>query len=198
MVFIELFISLICIPMRYMTSERTFKCMSHNRARNTGPELILRLALWRRGFRYRVNVKYLPGRPDIVLPRYRSAIFVHGCFWHGHNGCKNYTVPKTNTEFWVAKVMRNRERDQEVWRKLEAKGWNVIIVWECELKKGRIEETVERVAGEIVGNGKAYRAEQEKRRRARQDYLKSQKARKDREHALMEEAASKLHPKGLK
>ena len=164
--------------------------MSHNRAKNTGPEILLRQALWRSGFRYRINVKNLPGRPDIVLPKYRTVIFVHGCFWHGHKDCKNYTVPKTNTEFWVAKVTRNRERDQEVWRKLEAKGWNVIIVWECELKKGRIEETVNRVAGEIVRNGEAYRAEQEERKRAWEEYRRERKALKEKENALMKEVKS--------
>ena len=170
-----------------MTPEQRFKCMSHNRAKNTGPEILLRNALWHHGFRYRINAKNLPGRPDIVLPKYRTVIFVHGCFWHGHYGCKNYTVPKTNTEFWVAKVKRNRERDQEEWRKLEAKGWNVIIVWECELKKGRIEETVERVAGEIVRNGEAYRVEQEERRKAREAYRRNQRAKRQKEKELLEE-----------
>ena len=92
-----------------MTPEQRFKCMSHNRAKNTGPELSLRHSLWRQGFRYRVNDKRLPGRPDIVLAQYRTAIFVHGCFWHGHKDCKHYTVPKANTEFWMAKVARNQE-----------------------------------------------------------------------------------------
>ena len=192
MVFIELFISLICDLMRYMISERTFKCMSHNRARNTGPELILRRTLWHQGFRYQLNDKRLPGRPDIVLPKYRTVIFVHGCFWHGHKDCKYHTVPKTNTDFWVAKVARNQERDQEVWRKLEAKGWYVIIVWECQLKKGRIDETVERVAAEIVKNGEAYRAEQETRRKAREEYRREQKAKKERESTLRGELKSHI------
>lgn len=174
-----------------MTPEQRHICMSHNRARNTGPEMLLRHALWRQGFRYRINIKTLPGSPDIVLPKYRTAIFVHGCFWHGHNGCKNYTVPKTNTDFWVAKVARNKERDQEVWRKLEAKGWYVIIVWECQLKKGRIDETVERVAAEIVKNGEAYQAEQEARRKAREEYICEQKIRKEKERYLMKEVAQK-------
>lgn len=181
-----------------MTLQQRFNCMSRNRASNTRPELVLRGKLWRKGFRYRLNDKRLPGRPDIVLPKYRTAIFVHGCFWHGHKGCKNYTVPKTNTEFWVAKVARNQERDQEVWRKLEAKGWSVIIVWECQLKKGRIDETVERVVAEIVQNGEAYRAAQEDRRQSRQEYLRTQKIRKERELSLLEEAAIKRHAKGAK
>ena len=170
-----------------MTPEQRFICMSHNRAKNTGPEMLLRHALWHHGFRYRINTKTLPGSPDIVLPKYRTSIFVHGCFWHGHDGCKYYTVPKTNTDFWVAKVARNKERDQEVWRKLEAKGWYVIIVWEFQLKKGRIDETVERVAAEIVENGETYRKEQVERRMARKEYRKDQKERKAKACNLMNE-----------
>ena len=142
--------------------------MSHIRSVNTKPEVALRRALWRRGFRYRVNVKNLPGSPDIVLPKHRTVVFVHGCFWHGHNGCKEFTVPKTNTEFWVKKVARNQERDQEVWRKLEAKGWSVVIVWECELVKAKFDGTVERVTGEIIENGELYRKHRQERREARE------------------------------
>ena len=170
-----------------MTPEQRFNCMSHNRANNTGPELRLRHALWRWGFRYRVNDRRLPGSPDIVLPKFRTVIFVHGCFWHGHEGCRNYTIPKTHTEFWVAKVARNRERDQEVWRALEAKGWSVVIVWECQLRKADLEGTVGRVAEEIVRNGEMHRRAREDRRRAREEYLRERKARKEREAALLAE-----------
>ncbi len=173
-----------------MTPEQRFKCMSHNRAKNTGPELSLRHALWRQGFRYVVNDKRLPGRPDIVLPKYRTAIFVHGCFWHGHKDCKNYTVPKTNTEFWVAKVARNQERDQEVWRKLEAKGWNVIIVWECQLKKVILDETIDRVTSEIIRNRETYLVVQEDRRKAKEEYRLERKAKREREQSLLEEVKS--------
>lgn len=161
--------------------------MSHIHSSDTKPELRLRHALWRLGFRYRVNDRRLPGSPDIILPKYRTVIFVHGCFWHGHKGCKYYTIPKTNTEFWVAKVARNQERDQEVWRKLEAKGWSVVIVWECQLKKAALDETVERVAEEIVRNGENYRAGLEERRRAREEYQQERKAKKEKEQALLEE-----------
>lgn len=170
-----------------MTPEQRFKCMSHNRAKNTGPELKLRRALWRLGFRYRINERHLPGKPDIVLPKYRTVIFIHGCFWHGHEGCKYYTVPRSNTEFWTAKVARNQERDQEVWRQLEAKGWSVIIVWECELKKHRFEDTVNSVAAEIVRNGEAYHYIQTARKKARALYREEQKSRKEREAALKAE-----------
>ena len=162
---------------------------------STKPELRLRRALWRRGFRYRVNVKGLPGSPDIVLARYRTVIFVHGCFWHGHRGCKYYTVPKTNTEFWVAKVARNQERDQEVWRQLEAKGWSVVIVWECELKEASMDDTVARVAAEVVRNGENYRAEKEERRRAREEYLREQREKKEKEASL--KATLPVFRKGL-
>ena len=173
-----------------MTPEQRFICMSHNRAKNTGPEMLLRHLLWRLGFRYRINAKDLPGSPDIVLPKYRTTVFVHGCFWHGHKDCKYYTVPKTNTEFWEAKVARNQERDQEVWRKLEAKGWSVIIVWECQLKKAKLEETIDRVAKEIVRNGEAYRAAQIERKQAREEYRQERRERKEREQSLLEEVKS--------
>lgn len=151
-----------------LSKEERSELMSHIRSVNTKPEVALRRALWQRGFRYRVNVKNLPGSPDIVLPKHRTVVFVHGCFWHGHNGCKEFTVPKTNTEFWVKKVARNQERDQEVWRNLEAKGWSVVIVWECELVKAKFDGTVERVTGEIIENGELYRKHRQERREARE------------------------------
>ena len=157
---------------------------------STKPELELRHALWRQGFRYWINDKRLPGKPDIVLPKYRTDIFVHGCFWHGHRDCKYYAVPKTNTAFWMAKVARNQERDQEVWRKLEAKGWSVIIVWECQLKKANLNETIDRVAAEIVRNGKAYLATKEERKKALEEYRREREERKKREQSLLEEVKS--------
>lgn len=157
---------------------------------STMPELWLRHALWHQGFRYRVNDKRLPGRPDIVLPKYRTVIFVHGCFWHGHTDCKYYTVPKTNTEFWVAKVARNKERDQEVWRKLEALGWSVIIVWECQLKKGVLEETVKWVADEIRHNGELLRCTREERNKAREEYRQARRILKEKKQSLLKEVKS--------
>ena len=154
-----------------LTPNQRHQNMAAIHSSNTKPEVRLRHAIWELGYRYRVNDKRLPGSPDIVLPKYGSVIFVHGCFWHGHKGCKNYTIPKTNTEFWVAKVKRNQERDQEVWRKLEAKGWSVIIVWECELEKSRLPDTIAHISAEIKENGALYqqrkaerRAERERRR----------------------------------
>lgn len=173
-----------------LTPEQRHKAMAAIHSSSTKPELKLRRALWRLGFRYRINEKHLPGKPDIVLPKYRTVVFIHGCFWHGHKDCKNYTVPKTNTEFWTAKVARNKERDQEVWRKLEAKGWSVVIVWECQLKKVNLDDTVARVSAEIVRNGEAYRAAQKERRKAREEYLQERKAQKEREQSLLEEVKS--------
>ena len=170
-----------------MTPEQRFKCMSHNRAKNTSPELKLRHALWHMGFRDRVNDKRLPGSPDIVLPKYKTAIFVHGCFWHGHKDCKNATTPKSNTDFWTAKIARNQQRDQEVWRQLEAKGWSVIIVWECQLKKAVLEETIQRVDAEIHLNGQKLQKEREARKAAHLAYRQEMKARKELEAALKAE-----------
>ena len=154
---------------------------------STKPELRLRHALWRLGFRFRVNYRRLPGSPDIVLPKYRTVIFVHGCFWHGHKGCKNYTIPRTNTDFWTAKVARNQERDQEVWRQLEAKGWFVIIVWECELKKSIIDATLVRIHNEILHNREVFLLTQEERRKAREDYQREMRRRKENELLITEE-----------
>lgn len=154
---------------------------------NTKPELKLRKELWRKGFRFRINDKQLPGKPDIVLPKYHTIIFVHGCFWHGHKGCKFYTTPKTNTDFWTNKIARNQERDQAVWRQLEAKGWAVIIIWECQLKKAEQHNTVNRVAEEIRRNGEIYTHEQEKRREARIAYIEERRMLRERESALKSE-----------
>ena len=154
---------------------------------DTKPEIVLRHELWRRGFRYRVNDRRLPGSPDVVLPRYRTVVFVHGCFWHGHKGCSKYTVPKTNTEFWTAKVARNQARDQEVGRKLEAQGWAVVIVWECELEKAHLADTIDRVVSEILHNGELLRAAKDARRASRTDYLLTRRALSIRESAHLAE-----------
>ncbi len=175
-----------------MTSAQRSYNMSQIHSSSTTPERKLRHTLWRLGFRYKINDKRLPGSPDIVLPKYRIVIFVHGCFWHGHTDCKYYTVPKTNTEFWMAKIARNQERDQEVWRKLEAKGWSVIIVWECQLKKANFDETVARVTAEIFRNGEAYRTVQEERKKAREEYRRERREQKEREQSLLEEVKSLL------
>ena len=108
--------------------------MSRIRGKNTKPELLLRSLLHRAGFRFRLHAGKLPGRPDIVLPKYRTVVFVHGCFWHRHEGCSNATMPKTRTDFWQEKFARTVERDLQKQRELEALGWRVLTVWECELR----------------------------------------------------------------
>ena len=158
--------------------------MSHIHGTDTDIELLVRKRLHANGFRYRVNVKELPGKPDILLPKYRTAIFVNGCFWHGHKDCKYYTIPKSNTDFWISKVSRNQERDQEVWRQLEAKGWAVIIVWECQLKKSVINETISRLVEEIHRNGEVFRKIQENRNASRESYRKEMKERKEKERRV--------------
>ena len=114
--------------------------------KDTNPEMVVRQYLWGHGFRYRLNHPRLPGKPDIVMRKYRTCIFVNGCFWHGHEGCRYYTMPKTNTEFWVNKVKRNKERDVKVQHELAAMGWHCITIWECELKPKVREKTLESLA----------------------------------------------------
>ena len=127
----------------HLTIEQRHKNMAAIRSRDTKPEMVVRKFLWSRGFRYRVNNPRLPGHPDIVLRKYHTCIFVNGCFWHGHEGCKYYRVPKMNTEFWERKISRNRERDREEQKQLARMGWHCITIWECELKGERREKTLE-------------------------------------------------------
>lgn len=117
-----------------LTSERRSRNMSRIRGRNTKPELRLRSLLHRAGFRFRLHARELPGRPDIVLPKYRTVIFVHGCFWHRHPGCKNATTPSTRRNFWQKKFDENVRRDARSSAELEGAGWTLLTVWECELE----------------------------------------------------------------
>lgn len=127
----------------HLTIEQRHKNMAAVKSKDTKPEMVVRKYLWSRGFRYRVNNPRLPGHPDIVLRKYHTCIFVNGCFWHGHEGCKYFRMPKTNTEFWERKISRNRERDREEQKQLARMGWHCITVWECELKGERREKTLE-------------------------------------------------------
>jgi DNA mismatch endonuclease (patch repair protein) len=142
-----------------MTPQQRHYCMSRIRSKDTTPERRVRQWLWQHGYRYRLCMKGVPGKPDIVMRKYRTAIFVNGCFWHGHkvifpsvetrhgtslqivnsSCCK---IPKTNREFWVAKIQRNQERDQKNYRILEENGWQVIVLWECQLKPKKLEQTM--------------------------------------------------------
>ena len=133
-----------------MTPEQRHRCMSRIGSKGTKPELAVRRWLWGHGYRYRLNVKSVPGRPDIVMRPYRTAIFVNGCFWHGHEGCKAFKTPQSNTAFWEAKIARNRLRDRQNYDILHRNGWNVVVVWECQLTTKRLEQTMRRV--ELVLN----------------------------------------------
>lgn len=159
-----------------MTPEQRHRCMSHIRSKATKPELLVRQWLWNHGYRYRLNVKSVPGKPDIVLRPYRTAIFVNGCFWHGHNvrmrECGNALmreggnalmrecvensacckIPQTNRTFWLEKIRRNQERDKRNYQTLQDNGWQVIVVWECQLKANKIERTMREV--ELALNNK--------------------------------------------
>ena len=122
--------------------------MSHIRSTNSKPEEIVRKYLFAHGFRYRKNVKTLPGCPDIVLPKYHTVIFVNGCFWHKHD-CPRFVWPSSNQDYWEPKILRNVERDQRNTEKLKSLGWQVVTVWECELKKNIREQTLARIAKDL-------------------------------------------------
>ncbi|MFC5698359.1 very short patch repair endonuclease [Pseudomonas sp. GCM10022186] len=107
--------------------------MSRIRGKDTQPEMTVRRAIWAAGLRYRLHDKRLPGSPDLVFPGQRTVVFVHGCFWHCHDGCKDFRIPKTRTEWWAEKLARNKARDSEVRAELEAAGWHVFVIWECEV-----------------------------------------------------------------
>lgn len=125
--------------------------MSQIKSKNTKPEETVRKFLFSSGLRYRKNDKRYPGKPDIVLPKYKTVIFVNGCFWHGHEGCKYYVTPKSNTDYWLPKIQRNILRDDENKRILEQQGWRVIVVWECQLKGANKVETLGNLIKNIKG-----------------------------------------------
>jgi len=116
--------------------------MSMIKGKNTKPELLVRKFLFQNGFRYRLNYSKLPGKPDNVLPKYKTVIFVNGCFWHGHEGCKYFVVPKTRTEWWIDKIKETKKRDIYKAEKLKQLGWMIQVIWECELKRGMVDETL--------------------------------------------------------
>lgn len=116
--------------------------MSQIKGKNTKPEMLVRKFLFAHGYRYKLHDKKLPGKPDIVLPKYKTVIFVHGCFWHGHTNCKYYVVPKTNTDWWLNKINRNIANDAKAVKALKRDGWKIITVWECDLKPAKVEKTL--------------------------------------------------------
>ena len=127
------------------------KNMSHIRSTNSKPEEIVRRYLFSKGLRYRKNVRTLPGKPDIVLPKYKTIVFVNGCFWHMH-GCSRSRLPKSNLDYWKPKLEKNLQRDKIEYEELKSLGWKIIIVWECELKKKVQAQNLERIKQTILGN----------------------------------------------
>lgn len=119
--------------------------MSQIRSGNTKPEMLVRRFLHTQGFRYKLHDKKLPGKPDIVLPKFKTVIFIHGCFWHGHANCKYYVVPKTRTDWWLNKINANKANDTKAAKALKKEGWKVITVWECKLKPGKFEKALDKI-----------------------------------------------------
>ena len=157
--------------------------MSRIRGKNTKPEILVRKGLHARGFRFRLHNKKLPGSPDIVLPKYGVAIMVNGCFWHGHKGCRYATKPKSNIEFWETKIARNLHRDEVTTAHLEALGWTVITVWECELRNSsQLDERLNALAEDIRYAGEVKRVKDMNKRQSRVA------ARREREELLRKQA----------
>lgn len=123
--------------------------MSRIKGKNTKPEMLVRRFLHSQGYRYRLHAKNLPGKPDIVLPKYKTVIFVHGCFWHGHQGCKYYVVPKTKTDWWLNKINGNIANDHKKKLAIQELGWRVITLWECDLKPAFIEQSLSKLITQI-------------------------------------------------
>jgi len=166
-----------------LNTQQRHHCMSRIRGKNTKPEILVRKGLHARGFRFRLHNKKLPGSPDIVLPKYGVAIMVNGCFWHGHKGCRYATKPKSNVEFWETKIARNRHRDAVTTAHLEALGWTVITVWECELRNSsQLDDRLDALAEEIQCAGEAKRIKDMNKRQSRAA------ARREREGFLRKQA----------
>ena len=124
--------------------------MSRIKSKETTIEVLVRRFLFHRGFRYRKNVRGLPGTPDIVLRKYKTVIFINGCFWHMHKNCKESVVPKTRTEFWLTKLTKNVKNDEKHYRELRQQGWKVIVIWECQLDRINYEQTMEKLVNKII------------------------------------------------
>ena len=162
-----------------MTPEQRHDCMASIHSEDTRPEQAVRRELWQRGYRFRKCVRTLPGTPDIVLPKYRTCIFVNGCFWHGHKGCSKFVMPKTRTEFWANKIARNQERDLVNIQRLESIGWSAITVWECELGKPIIDKTMEKVEAMLAENRTKWEAYQQHRRENRRFAIEQARRRRE-------------------
>ena len=162
-----------------MTPEQRHDCMASIHSEDTRPEQAVRRELWHRGYRFRKCVRTLPGTPDIVLPKYRTCIFVNGCFWHGHKGCSKFVMPKTRTEFWLNKIARNQERDLVNIQRLESIGWSAITVWECELGKSSIENTMEKIESMLEENRTKWELYQAHRRESRKFAIEQARRRRE-------------------
>jgi len=123
--------------------------MSRIKGKNTKPEMLVRKFLHANGFRYKLHDKSLPGKPDIVLPKYKTVIFVHGCFWHGHSNCRYYVIPKTRTEWWLNKINGNKDNDRKAATQLKKEGWKILTIWECRLKTSSLEKTLNTVINNL-------------------------------------------------
>ena len=140
-----------------MTPEQRSRCMSAVKGKDTKPEMIVRKYLFSKGLRFRLHVRSLPGNPDIVLPKYKTVVFINGCFWHGHEGCKYYRLPKSNVEFWESKITNNKDRDVLNEIKLKELGWRVIRIWECEIRRVQDRnQSLERLYNQIVKRATRY------------------------------------------
>ena len=171
-----------------LNTQQRHHCMSRIRGKDTKPELLVRKGLHARGFRFRLQDRNLPGRPDIVLPKYGVAIMVNGCFWHGHRGCQYATKPKSNVEFWETKIARNKHRDEVTSAHLEALGWTVIIVWECELRgKEKAEARIQTLAEEIRSAGELKKQKEARRRLGRAAAKRERELLLERQAALEKE-----------
>ena len=175
-----------------LSSSQRSHCMSRIRGKNTKPEILVRKGLHARGFRFRLHNKKLPGSPDIVLSKYGVAIMVNGCFWHGHKGCRYATKPKSNVEFWEAKIVRNRHRDEVTNAHLEALGWHVITVWECELSTWlQLEDRLDALAEEIRFAGNCKKQTEIQRKLGRTAAKKERYLMLERQAALEKEIGDK-------
>jgi len=123
--------------------------MSRIKSKDTKPEMLIRKFLFSKGFRYRLHVKNLPGKPDIVLPKYKTIIFINGCFWHGHENCKYYVIPKTRTAWWLEKINGNKQKDGENFLQLSQTGWKIVTIFECELKRDKLNNTLNKLLDEL-------------------------------------------------
>lgn len=128
-----------------VSEKKRSEMMSRIRNKNTKPEMLVRRFLHSVGFRYRLHVNDMQGKPDLVFPKYKTVLFINGCFWHGHDGCKYFVIPKTNTDWWLNKIQKNKQRDIKNYQMLRESGWKIIVIFECELKKEQIDQTLSKL-----------------------------------------------------